>query len=176
MSIERPAHASLILQYSFRQFPMIPLVLCLKSKQEAQHGLGALLGLGLGRRVGSLDRGRAAGLEEQDLDGDGQGGVQDNDQDQKDLAGLVIRGAQHRPQVSQEESHRQTEPDAHEHVVEDLNRRPGDQGNGDPDQVGVAVERPTLQQIGGLGSKVTQGTKEQNRNTKSVAVDQTSGT
>lgn len=94
-----------------------------------------------------LIRYQAAVRKEQHLDGDGQGQVQDQDEHEQNLARLLVGGAQDRVQVAQEEGYRQAEPNSDEDPVEDADLAPADQGDGDPDEVGVSIQSPALEQV-----------------------------
>lgn len=74
--------------------------------------------------------------------------MQQDDDNQEDLADLAVCRAEHRVQVADEEGYRQAEADTDKDPVEDLQRGPADDGHGDPDQVGVAVESPALEEVG----------------------------
>lgn len=119
---------------------------------------------------------QAAVREEQHLDGDGQAQVQGDDEDQHHLARLLVGGAQDRVQVAQEEGGRQAEADAHKDPVEDADLAPADERHGDPDQVGVAVQRPALEQVGRLGPEVAQREVQRHGDEERIAVDEAGGT
>lgn len=110
--------------------------------------------------------------EEQDLDGERKASVQHDDDDEQDLADLAVGGAQDRVQVPDEEGDRQAEADADEDPVEDLEGRPADDSDGDPDQVGVAVEGPALEEVGELAAEVAEGEEEGDGDEEGVAVDE----
>lgn len=75
---------------------------------------------------------------------------------------MVVRGAQNGIQVSEEEGDRNGKADADKHPVQNANRRPADDGDGDPDQVGIAVQGPALEEVGKLAAEVSQGEEETN--------------
>lgn len=101
--------------------------------------------------------------------------MQGDDQDQEDLARLAVCGAEDGVHVAEQEGDRHAQADTDKHVVEDLDLRPADQGHGDPDQVGVSIEGPALEQVGALGTEVFQGAEEEDGDDEGVAVDETSG-
>lgn len=114
--------------------------------------------------------------EEEDLDGECQTGVQRDDDDEQDLADLAIGGAQHRVQVPDEEGYRDAKADTDKDPVENLDRGPADDGDGDPDQVGVPVEGPALEKVGELAAEVAKGEEEGDGDEEGVAIDETGGT
>ncbi len=116
-------------------------------------------------------RDRATGGEEQDLDGERETHVQGHDEDEEDLARLTVGSAEDGVKVPQEESYRHSPANAHEHPVQDGERRPADEGHGDPDQVRVAVEGPALEQVRRLGAEVAQRAVEDDGDHERVAVD-----
>lgn len=113
--------------------------------------------------------------KEKELDCQCQSRVQADDDNQQNLADLLVCGNQDRVQVPKKEGYGHAETDGDEDPVENLNGRPGDAGDGDPDQVRVAVEGPAFEEVGGFAAEVAEGEEERNRNAKGVAVDQTSG-
>lgn len=119
---------------------------------------------------------RASMRKEEHLDGQGQAKVQRHHNEQQHLARLAIGSAEHRIQVPEQESNRHTEPNAHKHPVKDSNRRPANQRHRDPDEVGITVQSPALEQVGGFRAKVPQGEVQSDWQDEGVAVDETSGT
>jgi hypothetical protein len=117
----------------------------------------------------------AAVRKEEDLDGDGEACVQGDDDDEKDLADLAVGGAEDRVQVPDEEDDREAEADSDEDPVEDGQRRPANDGDGNPDEVGVAVKGPAFEQVGELAAKVAEGKEESDGDEEGVAIDETSG-
>lgn len=101
--------------------------------------------------------------------------MQNDNENEKDLAGLAVGGAEDGVQVAQEESDGQSPADADEDPVQDGQGRPADGGHGDPDEVRVAVERPALEEVGGFGAEVAQGAEEDDGDDERVAVDETCG-
>jgi hypothetical protein len=134
-----------------------------------------LLAVTAAAAAGSL--GNGAGVrKEEDLDGQTKAGVQADNDDEQDLAGLAVGGAEDGVEVAQEEGDGEAEADGDKGPVEDVDGRPADAGDGDPDEVGVAVERPALEEVGRVAAKVAQGEEEDHGDEEGVAVDETGGT
>lgn len=95
--------------------------------------------------------------KEEDFDGEGETGVQNDDDDEQDLADLAVGGTEHRVQVAQEEGDGHGEADGDEDPVEDREGRGADKSDGDPDEVGVAVKSPAFEKIGRLAAEVAEG-------------------
>lgn len=70
--------------------------------------------------------------------------MQHHHHDHQHAAHLGLRDADHGPQVLGEEEGADGEADGHEHVVEDRDGAPADERDGDPDGVGVPVQRPAF--------------------------------
>jgi hypothetical protein len=117
----------------------------------------------------------AAVREEQNLDGKRQTTVKGNDNDEQDLAGLLVGGAEDGVEVAQEEGNGEAEADADKDPVEDADGGPADAGDGQPNEVGVAVESPALEQVGELAAKVAQGEEQDDGDDEGVAVDEAGG-
>ena len=107
---------------------------------------------------------------------------------EQDLCALARRGGDDGPEVAAEEEGGDGEADADEDVVEYVEGRPGDESDGDPDEVGVAVEGPGLEEGGGrVGGRVREGLLlgrggevaeekvEDQRDDERVAVNETGG-
>lgn len=122
--------------------------------------LGGLLGDGAGMG------------EEEDLNGQGQASVQGDDDDEQTLAGLAVGGAENGVEVAQQEGDGEAEADADKGPVEDVDRGPRDAGDGDPDEVGVAVQGPALEQVGRVAAKVAQDDEQHHGDEEGVAVDE----
>lgn len=106
--------------------------------------------------VGLIILDQAPMRKEEHLDSDRQCQVQHQHKNQQHLACLLVRRAQDRVQVAQQEGYRHSKPNAHKDPVEEADLAPADQGNGYPDEVRVAVQRPALEQVGGFGAKVAE--------------------
>jgi len=89
---------------------------------------------------------------------------------------LAVGGTEDWVKIPQEEGNGHAETNGDEDPVEDLKRRPRDAGDRDPDKVGVSVESPAFEEHGRFAAEVAEGEEEGNRNEKSVAVDEASGT
>ena len=113
--------------------------------------------------------------EEEELDGDGQRSVEHDDENQKELAGLLIGGAEDWVQVAQQEGNAEAEADADEDPVQQCEGRPGDQGDGNPDEIRVAIQRPALKEVSGLAAGIFQSEEEGDRDHKGVAVYEACG-
>lgn len=110
--------------------------------------------------------------KEQHLDRHSQCSVQHCHHDQQYLASLHIRRAQHWVQISQQESDAQSEAYANKDVIQDGNLGPGDQGDRDPDQVRVAIQRPAFEEVGGLRFEVFEREEEDGWDDERVSVDE----
>lgn len=110
---------------------------------------------------------------EEYLNSNGESGMQRNHQDQQNLRGLDIRGAQHWVKIPEEEQSGDAKSNAHKHPVEYGDRRPGDQRHRYPDQVRVPIQRPAFQHVGALTPEPLQNPPERNRYDARVPVDQT---
>jgi len=82
--------------------------------------------------------------KEEDLDRDCKAGMKRHDHDEEDLGCSYVGGAKDGIEVAEEEEGGDGEADADEDVVEDGDGRPGDEGHGYPDEIGVAVESPAF--------------------------------
>lgn len=98
--------------------------------------------------------------------------MQNNDQNQKNPARLGVCGAEHGIQVPQQEKDRPSKPDTHKDPVQQRERAPADQRDGDPDEVRVAVECPALNQIRAGAAEPPQHRPERDRDHACVAVHQ----
>lgn len=97
-----------------------------------------------GGRLGRVARNGAAVREEENLNGQRQAEVQGDDDYEEDLARLVVGGTEDRVKVAQQEGDGHTAADRDEDPVKNVDGGPADEGYGDPDQVCVAVQSPTL--------------------------------
>lgn len=86
--------------------------------------------------------------KEENLNGKRQTSVKHNNNNQQYFADLAVGRAQYGVQVAQEEGNRQTEAYGDKGPVENLNRRPADNGDRDPNEVGVAVQGPAFEEVG----------------------------
>lgn len=113
--------------------------------------------------------------EEQDLNGNSETRMQQNDQDQEDLARFRVRGTEDRVQVAQEEEDSPAKAHSHQRPVERRQRAPADQRDSDPNHIRVPIKRPALDQVRGGAPEPLQGTPQSNGQNKRVSVDQARG-
>lgn len=83
--------------------------------------------------------------EEEDLDGQGEAEVKRDDDDEENLARLVVRSTQHRVKVSQKESDRHATADGDKHPVKYVDGRPTDESDRDPNEIGIAIKGPAFE-------------------------------
>jgi len=83
-----------------------------------------------------------------------------------------IEGGRKNVQISEQKHDADAEADADESVVQSREWRPADQRDGDPDQIRVAVQRPALKDVCGLGAEPFQRAPERDWDHERVAVDQ----
>jgi hypothetical protein len=83
--------------------------------------------------------------KEQDLNRKGECRMEHNHHDKEGLAGLAISSTEHGVKISQEERARDTEAHSDKYPVEDKNRRPRDECNGNPNEICIAVQGPALE-------------------------------
>lgn len=93
--------------------------------------------------------------KEEDLDGQGEAEVKRDDDDEENLARLVVRSTQHRVKVSQKESDRHATANSDEHPVENVDGRPTDESDRNPNEIGIAIEGPAFKEVCRLGPEVT---------------------
>jgi hypothetical protein len=77
---------------------------------------------------------------------------QDHDNEQN-LASAHVGRAEDGVQIAKEEQRRDGEAEPDKDVVEQRDGRPGDEGDGDPDQVRVAVQTPAFEKVGRLAAE-----------------------
>lgn len=112
--------------------------------------------------------------KEQNLNRQCQPSMQRHHDNQQNLADLAIRRAENGVQVPQQERDAHAEPDGDERPVQDLEGRPADEGDGDPNEVGVAVEGPAFKEVGEFAAEVAEGEEEDDGDDEGVAVDEAS--
>ena len=102
--------------------------------------------------------------------------MQYNNQDQENLARLGISSTQNGVQIAQEEEDRPSEAHAHQSPIQRSQWTPANQGNANPDQIGVSVQRPLLDQVGAGAPEPAKRAPQSNGDDARVSVDQASGT
>ena len=114
--------------------------------------------------------------KEQDLDSNRETRMENNDQDQENLARLRIRSTQNRVQIPKQEENRPAEANTHKRPVERRERAPAHQRNSDPNQIGITVQRPAFDQVRGGATEPAQRTPQSDGDDARVPVHQPSGT
>lgn len=102
--------------------------------------------------------------------------MQRHNNDKQNLADLAICRAQHRVQVAQQERDAHAEAHGDESPVENLQWRPADKGDWDPDQVRVSVQGPAFKEVRELAAEVAEGEEQKNGDDEGVAVDEARST
>lgn len=110
--------------------------------------------------------------KEQDLDGNGQASVQEHDGNQQDLADLLLGGADDGVQVLNQEEDADGVAQADQGVVQAVERRPRHEGDGDPEEIAVAVQGPALDELQRLCAEPPQRGPQPQRHEQRVPVDQ----
>jgi len=113
--------------------------------------------------------------KEQDLDGNRQARMQHADNQQQHLTRLLVRRANDRIQVLQQEEHADAEAGPDQRVIQRAQRTPADQRDHDPEQVAVAVQRPALDNVEALRAEPAQRGPQPRRHEQRVPVDQARG-
>lgn len=113
--------------------------------------------------------------EEQDLDGNSQASMEQNHDQQKNPTGFLLGGTDDGEEVLDEEEDTDGITQADDGVVEGAERRPGDEGDGDPEQITISVEGPTLDQVQRLSAEPAQRPPQTQRHKQCVSVDEAGG-
>lgn len=99
--------------------------------------------------------------------------MQCNNHNQQNLARLDVCGAQHWVQIPEQEHRRKRETDTHKGIVERSQRTPGHESDGDPDQIGVAVQGPAFENVCGFATEPFERAPEGDGDEECVAVNET---
>lgn len=101
--------------------------------------------------------------------------MQYNDEDQQNLTSLRICSTQNRIQIPQEEEDRPAKAYTNKRPIQRSQRTPTNQGDTNPDQIRVPVQRPALDQISRRATEPPQRTPQRDRENTRVSVDQARG-
>lgn len=89
---------------------------------------------------------------------------------------LRIRSVDHRPEIPHQKPNAHREANAHENPVEHRDWAPTDQRHGNPDHIGISVQRPALDQTRAVPSpEPPQQPPQRDGNEAGVAIDEAAG-
>lgn len=110
--------------------------------------------------------------KEEDLDGNSQARMQRHNQDQEDLARLRIRSVHDGVKIPQKEEDSPRKPNTNKRPVKRGQRTPAHKRNTNPDQVGVPIQSPALNQISSRAPEPAQSSPQRNGQDTRVPIDQ----
>ena len=100
-----------------------------------------------------------------------QPSMQHHHHNQQHPASLLIRRANHRPQIPHQEHPTNSKPHRDENPIQHLDRTPANEGHGHPNQIRISIQRPALQHTRALAAKPLQDPPQRNRDEGRISID-----